>query len=146
MCVVGTRHYQASTSALSAARNFGAALVIAAVNPSGWRLADDTALVISEFVTAGVKAGATVAEVGVEVHYDEVAITVVDDRDPDTPAASGSDPLDAQGLGLNVVAALAVDQGTSSTSGRTTAWAHLACDPSFTAQLPCERRPTVREA
>jgi hypothetical protein len=136
MCVVGRRQYEASTSALSAARNFGAALVIAAVNPSGWRLADDTALVISEFLTAGVRAGATTAEVGVEVHYDQVMITVTDDREPGSDDASEADEL-----GRSVVAALASGQGRSATGRRTTAFARLACDPSFTTQLRCERRP-----
>lgn len=142
MCVQARRAYAASTAAPAAARQFGAAAVIASISPAGWNLADDAALVISELVSSAVKAGATELEVTLNLHRDRLEITVADDRQllaPDPPAATPPGSVDP---GLQIVTALTSRRGARvAADGRTEVWAHLPCDPAATTNITCVEAP-----
>lgn len=142
MCVQARRAYAASTAAPAAARQFGAAAVIASISPAGWDLADDAALVISELVSGSVKAGATRLEVLLDLHLDRLDITVSDDRRllvRDPPGAAANPMADP---GHQIVAALTRRRGEHvSEDGATQVWAQLPCDPAATTNITCTEPP-----
>ncbi len=138
MCVQARRVYAASTAAPAAARQFGAAAVIASISPAGWNLADDAALVISELVSSAVKAGAISLEVVLHLHRDRLEITVADDRQllaPDPPAVHSRETPDPS---MQIVTALTFRRGAQvGDDGGTRVWAHLRCDPAATTNIAC---------
>jgi hypothetical protein len=137
MCVAAHRRYSAGMSTPAAARQFGAAAVIAVLNPSGWNLADDAALVISELVSSAVKAGAASLDVLINLHRDRVEITVTDDRTSD-PAETDTAPIPAKDPSRQILTALSASRGAAlADDGRTAAWAHLPCDPRSTTHINC---------
>lgn len=142
VCVQARRAYAASTAAPAAARQFGAAAVIASISPAGWNLADDAALVISELVSSAVKAGADNLEVRLDLHRDRLEISVVDDRQllaPDPPAAPASASADPS---LQILDALTTRRGARvGDDGRTMVWAHLPCDLAATSGITCDEPP-----
>jgi anti-sigma regulatory factor (Ser/Thr protein kinase) len=142
MCVAASRRYPADAAAPAAARHFGAAAVIAALTPSGWNLADDVTLLISELVTSAVIAEATAVDVLVDLHRDRVEVTVTDDRP--AVAADARDPLtEGDGAGGRILAAITTNRGVRLIDrGRTASWARLPCDPRFTVGIKCEQAGT----
>ncbi len=57
------------------------------------RLIDDVTVTVSELVTASYLAGASIVNVGIELHEDHVAATVRDDRRPDPGGRRSASPL-----------------------------------------------------
>jgi hypothetical protein len=136
MCVTARRQYQADTSAVAAASEFGGALVVATLNASGWALADDVQLLLKEMVRSAVDDEATSIVVRVDLHYDRIDIKVIDDRgaegDPAEPRPS--DHADA-------VVPAAWRGSTVTDTGRVVSWAQLPCSPRHTTRMSCTRRP-----
>ena len=136
MCVVRTRHYEAGVSVPSAARNVAHAVVLAALSPEGWGLADDADLVASELVSAALAAHPSWLELTVDLHFDRLDITVV--HDGERPPAE--DSISAMRRGL--LAAVTADYRQQRRPGGTTALsASLSCDARTTLEVPCSQRP-----
>jgi hypothetical protein len=145
LCVAARRRYPADTSALAAARQFGAAAVIAALTPAGWDLADDVTLLISEFVTSALRAEASSIEVLVDLHRTRLDVTVTDDR-PGTPSRSTAtianlhNNVDMDDRVTRILAAVSSSRGVQiAEDGKTATWARLLCDPRFTAGIACDQ-------
>lgn len=138
MCMTVHREFDGSTDTPAAARRFGCAAVIAALRPSGWDVADDAEIVISELVTAAVRAGAHRVELLVDLHHDRLEISVTDDRaalEPSDPAG----PSEATAsTSSQILTALTTHRGArTDDDGRTVSWAELGCDPSATTLVTC---------
>jgi hypothetical protein len=143
MCVSAQRHYAGDTRAPAAARMFGHAAVVSALEPGGWALADDAALVISELVTDAVERGARGIELAITLHFDNVTITLTHDR----PGAGWARPTAPGGtaeraMRQHIIASLARAQHTTDEEAdRRCTQVELRADPRFAARLACERRP-----
>lgn len=139
MCMTVHREFDGSTDTPAAARRFGCAAVIAALRPSGWDVADDAEIVISELVTAAVRAGAHRVELLVDLHHDRLEISVTDDRaalEPSDPAAGPSEATAS--TSSQILTALTTHRGArTDDDGRTVSWAELGCDPSATTLVTC---------
>ncbi|HEV7204280.1 MAG TPA: hypothetical protein VGN18_06685 [Jatrophihabitans sp.] len=128
------RAFDAGTDTPAAARRFGCAAVIAALRPSGWDVADDAEIVISELVTDAVRAGAHHVELLVDLHHSRLEISVTDDRAPDTSPG----PLETSTPSSQIMAALTTHRGArTGDDGRTISWAELECDPLATTLVDC---------
>ena len=128
------REFDGGTDTPAAARRFGCAAVIAALRPSGWDVADDAEIVISELVTDAVRAGAHHVDLLVDLHHTRLEISVTHDRvaDPSSGPAERSTPSS------QILAALTTHWGTrSGDDGRITTWAELECDPLATTLVEC---------
>lgn len=137
MCLTVRRGFDGGTDTPAAARRFGCAAVIAALLPSGWDVADDAEIVISELVTAAVRNGATDVELLVDLHHDRLEISVTDDRGTAAHTLGGTTATTT--TSSQILEALTTERGTRmDASGRTVAWAALACDPLATTLFPCE--------
>lgn len=71
---------QPQTPAVS--REYATSILLSAARPLDLRLVDKVAVAVGELVTASYVAGATVVDVGLELHADHVAAVVRDDRPP----------------------------------------------------------------
>jgi hypothetical protein len=133
MCLNRQREY--SASAVSAARDFTSAAIISAVHPRGWAVADDTTLVVDELVTAALEAGAERVAVQVVLHWDEIDVTVRDDRT--TVAEPGVTPvrqLILEGLTSRVDTRRLPEGGWESRG-------HVPCEPDHLREVDCRFRP-----
>jgi hypothetical protein len=140
VCLSGKREYAAEATAPAAARNFGHAMVVAALDPAGWELADDMEVVVSELVSAALAAHPTTIELAVDVHYDRLDIALGHDGSTQV----SEEPADAVSRVREVLlggltSALRVRSGSD---GRTRTTAMLRCDPRFTRSLACRYRPS----
>lgn len=136
MCMTVHREFDGSTDTPTAARRFGCAAVIAALRPSGWDVADDAEIVISELVTEAVRAGARHVELLVDLHHDRLEISVTDDRRPAGSTGRSRDVMPA--ASSQILSALTSHRGASTgDDGRTTSWAELECDPRSTTLVSC---------
>lgn len=139
MCVHRTRRYAPEKSVPGAARNLAHALVLAALEPEGWGLADDVDLVGSELVSAALSTAPSWVDFTVDVHYDGLVVTVVHDGSA-SPDGASAGPIAL--LRDNLLAAVTSDYATTQREDGTTAMtARLGCDPAVTRLLPCELRP-----
>jgi hypothetical protein len=138
MCTSARRQYFATTAAPASAREFGAAMVIASLNPAGWRLADDVEIVVSELVTESLGSAAESISVAIDMHYDRLALVVVDDR----PAA-GPDPEDTSDGTRRLILDRLTDrlETTRERENGTVTRASITCDPRWTTKVPCALRP-----
>jgi anti-sigma regulatory factor (Ser/Thr protein kinase) len=137
MCVSVRRRFAASANAPGSARNFAAAAVISALTPRGWQVSEDVALVISEFVTIAVQAGADDIDVEVDVHDGRIDVGIVDDGDHDRPVPA----LDDRHLARRLLDQVAERWRMGPTAdGRIAVRVALGCDRAATAQLECTRR------
>jgi hypothetical protein len=144
VCISAERNYAGAVNAPAAARAFGHSAVIASLQPGGWPVGDDVALVISELVTAAVDSEATSVRVVVTVHFDHLIIDIADDRRAVVPAgrSSVSDAADARRTILHTLTPdLRFNQDDV---GRTYIQARIPCDPRYTAKVSCRYRPQDR--
>lgn len=144
MCSTAERTYQGGTGAPAAARAFGHSLVMAALVPAGWQLADDVSVVISELVTRAVCAGASSMTVRVTVHYDHLDIRLTHDRDALLPAIGGPDAEQTRRTLLDRLTTWV--HTTEPEAGRVVTEARIRCDPRHTGKLDCRLRPASRPA
>lgn len=140
MCTSAERAYQGGKDAPAAARGFGHSMVVAALLPGGWNLADDVAIVISELVTGAIVAGAPSVRVRVSVHYDHVEVQV-SHRDGAlvTGAGQHETAVATRRAVLNALThRMTIEQHED---GHVHAHARLRCDPRFTEKIACRYRP-----
>jgi hypothetical protein len=141
MCTSARRHYAATTAAPASAREFGAAIVIASLHPSGWRLADDVEIVVSELVSESLACSSGPIGVEIDLHYDRLTLAVEDDRGHEPAASSDAGDDDTRRL---ILAGLTEQVETTHIDGDgTVTRASIACDPLWTARVPCDRRPAA---
>jgi anti-sigma regulatory factor (Ser/Thr protein kinase) len=134
------RFANVDVSTVRAARHVATAVIRDAIVDAPTELVEDAELVADELVANAVRAGARSIEMVLELHYDRIEVAVTDDangwpmpRQPDVRAMSGR--------GLQIVEALTTSWGvTREADKRTTVWAHLQCDPSYTTELTCSAR------
>ena len=139
MCVHRNRRYAPEKSVPGAARNLAHALVLAALEPEGWSLADDVDLVGSELVSAALSSAPSWVDFTVDVHYDGLLVTVVHDGSASPDGASAGS---VAALRSSLLAAVTTEYATTRHGDGTTAiTARLGCDPDVTRSLPCELRP-----
>lgn len=142
MCVSARRDYGGGDSAAAAARDFGNAAVMAALQPSGWTVGDDVAIVLSELVTEALETGADAITVHVTVHFDHIEIEL-ERRDPGVPVPQRSgeatdEATDEATLRRAVLGALTTNITRSPSGGVVSA--RLPCDPAFTTAVQCRLR------
>lgn len=145
MCLSAKRSYPGDVSAPRAARHFGHSIVVAALVPAGWALADDVSVVISELATTAVNDGATMIELQVTVHYDRLVIDLIHDA----PALVGAraQPNDARQARQALLRALTTRLDTgSSPAGRVCTEAEMRCNPRHTGKVTCRHRPKIAPA
>lgn len=141
MCLSGSRHYTADAAAPAAARNFAHAMVVAALDPRGWTLADDMEVVVSELVTVALATNPSIIDVALDVHYNHVALVLTHDGRPGIGVSDESDHVGD--LRAALLAGLTDAMHVSdSDAGQTATTAMLRCDPSYTLGLDCRHRPT----
>jgi hypothetical protein len=139
MCVSARRDYDGGDSAASAARDFGNAAVMAALQPSGWSVGDDVAIVLSELVTEALEDGAGAVSVHVTVHFDHIDIALERRVDGGGHRAGVCMPAET-GLRTAVLGALTTDISRTALGEATMVRARLACDPSYTTDVRCVLR------
>jgi hypothetical protein len=115
-------------------------MVMVALVPAGWALADDVSVVISELATTGVEAGARSITVRVTVHYDHLEIGLTHDEAAPTPVETPES--DAVATRRAILAALTtrvrtLDLGAQQISTEV----EMRCDPQHTTRVPCVLRP-----
>lgn len=143
MCISAERNYAGAVNAPAAARAFGHSAVIANLQPGGWPVGDDVALVISELVTAAVDAEAESIRVIVTVHFDHLIIDIADDRRAVVPAGRSDAP--AADARSTILRTLTPDlRVTQDHVGRTFTSAAMPCDPRYTSKVTCRYRPSGR--
>jgi len=129
MCLIRRRDYPGDPSAIAAARDFVAALVVAMLDPSGWAVADDAALLASELVTGAVEAGCSHLDLLAALHEDRLELSVT--------GFGGSGSVDSS-LRERLVAGVAESaQFTRRPDGTTVGSARLSCERRWTAGVPC---------
>jgi hypothetical protein len=149
MCLTRQRDYPADPSSVAMARDFVAAFVVATLDPRGWSLADDAALLASEFVTSAVEAGCRRVEVRVDLHADRLELTVTGygagGASGDTSGDTSGDraveraqrtPSTLRARLLEGVAERA--EVRHDADGTLVGMARLPCRRSWTAGVPCE--------
>jgi hypothetical protein len=139
MCLSAQRHFSITTHAPAAARQFGHAVIVTALQPGGWPLADDVGLVISELVSDAHDRGAAQADVNLDVHFDHVELRIVDDGPPHLRRADDDVAARARQRILDALADDLITDMTSNGNARTVA--ELTVDPVHTRTLACERKP-----
>jgi hypothetical protein len=135
MCVSRTRRYAPAKSVPGAARNLAHALVLAALEPEGWGLADDVDLVGSELVSAALAEQPTWLEFTVDVHFNGLRVTVTHDG----RVEAVPDPVAT--LRHSLLSAVTTDYARTERDGATVVSAWLRCDPEVTRSLACTERP-----
>ncbi len=144
MCLSSQRSYPAAATTPAAARTFAHAMVVAGLEPSGWFVADDIEVIVSELVTEAVAALPNDIRVAVDVHYDRLHISLAHDGAPPNPRAQ-DDP--AAVLREHVLDALASNRDvTAEAGGLTKNAAEVLFDPRHTASLSCQLRPATEPA
>ena len=138
MCLARYRDYPAGTAAVAPARTSTAAFLVAVLRPPGWAVADDAELVVSELMTGCLLANAHRIELQVQLHWDQVALTVTDDRT--VPAVASFAPL-AEVRQRVLVAVTSRTEIWLLDDGRTVTGAWLPCEPAYAAAVSCELRP-----
>jgi anti-sigma regulatory factor (Ser/Thr protein kinase) len=153
MCLTRQRDYPADPRSVAMARDFVAAFVVATLDPRGWALADDAALLVSEFVSSAVETGCTRVEVRVDLHADRLELTVTGhgaQRSAGHRAAQGAaqDAGGASGAGIHgppstlrtrLVEGIAERaEVRRDADGTVIGMARLPCRRSWTAGVPCE--------
>jgi hypothetical protein len=140
MCISVERSYPGTTRAPAAARAFVTSVVVAALDPAGWELADDVSVVVSDLVTEAAESGASTIDVRATVHYEEVALSVAH-REP-TAMPANREPEGTRATRGAVLEALTAELSTKLDSeGRTCVHAKLACNPAHTRKVYCRFRP-----
>jgi hypothetical protein len=139
MCVSARRNYAGGDSAVAAARDFGNAAVMAALQPSGWAVGDDVAIVLSELVTEALETGAHAVSVNVTVHYDHIAV-VLERRDGDAEPAGPGITSEEGALRRAVLGALTSEITRSAEGAVGIVEARLPCDPALTTNVSCRFR------
>jgi len=134
MCLTRQRDFPGDPSAIAAARDFVAALVVAMLDPGGWGVADDAALLASELVTGAVEAGCSHLELLAALHADRLELSVTG-YGGGAAAASGSPDSSLRERLLAGVAESA--RFTRRPDGTTVGSARLSCEPRWTAAVPC---------
>jgi hypothetical protein len=141
MCVTQLRDYPGEAGSIGAGRDFVAALVVTLLDPRGWAVADDAALLVSELVTSAVEASCRHVEVRAAVHVDAMEITVIG-RGPGDPStsASAASAGTVPPLRARLLDGLAGDVRLHrKPDGTLVGAARLPCRRSWTAGVPCER-------
>lgn len=131
MCLTRRREYGATPSAIGAARDFVSAFVVATLDPRGWSVADDAALVVSEFVTSAIEAGCGEVDVAASLHRDRLELTIQGQQ----PVASPGRLTGLRGAVVHEVANRAELERTADGTLRGTA--QLPCRAEWTATVPC---------
>jgi hypothetical protein len=136
MCITRQRRYAIGSRTPAAARDFGHAAVVSALNPRGWVYADDASLVISELVTEAVVSGAQWLLLTVELHFDHLVITGRDDRPRGWRGRA--EPSETRRRLLDEL----TSRWSADDDADGTVWvARIRCDPATTDGLPCDLRP-----
>lgn len=109
----------------------------------GWSarspICQDAVLVVSEFVTNAVRAGARCVTVSVSVHHDELILDAVDDAGG-WPMLGRASTGDAHGRGLTLVRALTRDWGAqASEAAEKRVWASFVVPKALGDALTCDR-------
>lgn len=136
MCVIRQRAYPATAGAVSAARNFASAAMVAALEPQAWQVADDAALVVSELMTACIEADASGVDVRLDVHYNAVRIQV-------TAGYTRQSVPELAGARARILDTLTARAGREVSDESTRSVAYLSCDPRLTSTLACNHRPAA---
>ncbi len=141
MCQRALRRFAGVDAATVRAARYAATEVIRdAITLPPTELVEDTALVADELVANAVRAGAHAVELVLELHHDRIEVAVTDDANG-WPIPRRPDAHETSGRGLQIVEVLTTSWGvTREPDKRTTVWAHLQCDPSYTTELPCSLR------
>lgn len=138
MCLNSQRSYPPAATTPAAARTFAHAIIVAALEPSGWSVADDIEVIVSELVTEALAAQPSDIRVAIDVHYDRLQVTLAHDGSA-LDAAAEDDP--AAALRKNVLDALASSRDvTEEAGGLTKNAAELLFDPRHAASLACRLR------
>jgi hypothetical protein len=116
-------------------------MVVAALDPRGWGLADDMEVVVSELVTVALATGPSSIDLALDVHYNHLELVLTHDGEPGDDADDRSDHVDDLRAALlaGLTDALHI---TDEAAGQTATTATFQCDPSYTAGLHCRQRPT----
>jgi len=135
MCLTRHRDYPGDVRAIAAARDFVAALVVATLDPSGWGVADDAALLASELVTRAVEAGCSHLDLLAALHADRLELSV-------TGYGGEGEPVQSE-LRDRLVAGVATSaQFARRPDGTTVGSARLPCEPRWTVGVPCASGPS----
>ncbi len=143
MCLVITVSYGWSDAALPRwARHFCHAQLAEALPdvPTRRALAELTGLVISELVTNAVNAGTDEVTITLALHRDHIRLLVRDDAGG-TPRPRAAAPVEANGRGLAIVDAVALDWGVEPGPSGKVVWADLAVVEPLTGLVPCALEP-----
>lgn len=134
MCLTRQRDYPGDPSAIAAARDFVAALVVAMLDPGGWGVADDAALLASELVTGAVEAGCSHLDLLAALHADRLELSVTGYGGGEAGSMASAD----SSLRERLVAGVAESaQFSRRADGTTVGSARLPCERRWTAGVPC---------
>lgn len=134
MCLTRQRDYDATPNAIGAARDFVSAFTLAMLDPSGWSVSDDAALLVSELMSSAVEAGCRNVGVVVDLHFDRLELVVTGHGAADAPEGLA-------GLRGTVVKRLASRaELVHAPEGTLVGAAQLPCREIWTSSVPCDDR------
>lgn len=106
--------------------------------PVEWRtLTEDAELVVSELTTNALRADCSELEVLLELHRDQLVVTVVDDAGG-WPLAREAAPTDPSGRGLHLVGVMSAHWGSTRTDTGKRVWATLEVPPACADLITCQ--------